>query len=125
MDTRSLTEQKAGEDLLRNLQEGLEAEARRCLAETGRFTETEKRKLSSQLGDWLAGYLYRNLAGQQVYVPKGGDKRDAMLYDDFDGKNYLELAHRYGLTDRWVRAILAREREKRHPSQLTLFEAAQ
>lgn len=55
--------------------------------------------------------------GGLIYIPKGSDferrRRDAAIWREFNGRNHVELAHKYGLGVAAVYDILARERHRR------------
>lgn len=57
----------------------------------------------------LMAALREHFSGSQIYIPKGGERgseRNRRIYAAFNGHNYLELAHEFGLTERYVRAII-------------------
>lgn len=49
------------------------------------------------------------LGGATVYIPKPESLlrpvRDAHIKDEFNGYNHVELARKYGVTERWVRQL--------------------
>jgi Mor family transcriptional regulator len=49
------------------------------------------------------------IGGATVYIPKPESivrpVRDARIKAEFNGYNHLELARRYGVTERWVRQL--------------------
>lgn len=54
--------------------------------------------------------------GEHVYFPKlesiVSAARNQAIREAFNGRNYRELAKRYGLTVRWVRVIVAGSKSK-------------
>ncbi len=60
--------------------------------------------------------------GIPCYVPQLDallrKKRDAAIRREFNGRNYRQLARKYGLTEVWIRAIIDR---KDTPGQPSLF----
>ena len=54
--------------------------------------------------------LVRKYNGTHIYVPKieslEKPVRDKLIREEFDGKNYRELARKYGLTETWIRSIV-------------------
>jgi len=54
--------------------------------------------------------LCEALGGTQAYIPKSDTIvrpiRDRLIREEFNGANYQELAIKYNLSDRWVRAII-------------------
>lgn len=65
----------------------------------------------------MAEDVRRAWGGSLLYVPRGDAydrrQRDAALWSEFDGRNHVELAHRYGLSLPAVYDSLARERARR------------
>ncbi len=59
-------------------------------------------------------YVIRTWGGERVYIPKGYyfscAARDAIIYQEFDGTNYRDLARKYGLTQRRITSIIGTER---------------
>ncbi len=54
--------------------------------------------------------LSEYLGGMHLYFPKIEkllrDKRDAAIREEFTGFNHRALAHKYGLSEKWIRAIV-------------------
>ena len=54
--------------------------------------------------------LVRSFNGTSIYIPKieSLEKavRDELIKEEFDGRNYRELALKYGLTETWIRNIV-------------------
>lgn len=50
------------------------------------------------------------IGGTTIYFPKGESVlrpiRDRLIREEFNGNNYNELALKYNLSERWVRAII-------------------
>ena len=87
------------------------------LIEKPRAAEISKKVAKRILDDW---------GGQQIYIPKNSGQlvaRDFKIWEDFNGKNHLELAKKHDLTPqqiyRIIREVSERERAK---SQADLFE---
>ncbi len=69
--------------------------------------------------------LARHFGGGMVYFPKL-DKaliriRDEKIRKEFNGHNYRDLARKYGITESWVREIVANTMAARGMIQETLF----
>jgi Mor family transcriptional regulator len=51
--------------------------------------------------------------GEPLYLPKKERlaiaARDRAIVDEFNGRNFCELARKHGLTERWVRVIVAKQ----------------
>ena len=60
--------------------------------------------------------------GTSIYLPKLDAAlrkiRDEKIKQEFSGSNHRELARKYGLTEIWVRQILA----EKGPDQMSLFD---
>lgn len=67
---------------------------------------------AEQMGYSVADYMAGRWGGQNFTFPKDSHfkqhKRDWEMYNDFRGNNYTELAFKYGVTERWVRKVVAR-----------------
>lgn len=78
----------------------------------------------------LADRLADHWGGQNISFPKDFHWKLAQLeveiYDGFDGRNYDELARRYGMTERGIRKLIARVRAKIQATQQAgLFDMTQ
>jgi len=55
--------------------------------------------------------LSGRMGGERIYIPSrdrlGVCARNRAIRDEFNGRNYLELAVKYNLTARWVRVIVS------------------
>lgn len=64
------------------------------------------------------------LGGTHIYLPKVESAlrslRDRKIRQEFTGYNYRELAHKYDLTEKWVRAIVAEDAT--NPDQVDIFD---
>lgn len=82
--------------------------------------EAQARDFGRRVADMLA----EDWGGSNIYIPKNlasrFRRRDARLYREFTGDNIQELAHRYGLTQQRVYAIIKAERTRRSHAQLSL-----
>lgn len=69
------------------------------------------RKLSGVIGLEQTLRLANEFQGASIYFPKLDNTlksiRDKKIRDEFNGANYRELAHKYGLTVSWVRSIVS------------------
>lgn len=54
------------------------------------------------LAETVAEHVRERFGGQNIYLPKGeaarARRRRAMMWADFTGDNYRELAHKYGMS---------------------------
>ena len=90
--------------------------------------DEEQRTLAGLIGIEAFRALVRNYNGTPIYIPKieslEKPVRDELIREEFDGKNYRELALKYGLTETWIRNIViekAREiRAKPMDGQISL-----
>lgn len=84
------------------------------------MTEADAKDFGRRVADMLA----EDWGGSSVYIPKNLASRfrhrDSQLYREFNGRNVVELAARYGLTQQRVYAILKAERARRGSGQLSL-----
>ncbi|MFQ8732064.1 MAG: Mor transcription activator family protein [Enterocloster bolteae] len=64
--------------------------------------DEEQRTLAGLIGIEAFRALVRNYNGTPIYIPKieslEKPVRDELIREEFDGKNYRELALKYGLT---------------------------
>lgn len=64
--------------------------------------------------------------GTNVYIAKADKiqslRRDTAIIKEFNGYNHLYLAHKYNVSDRTVRAILADARDNQLAGQISLFD---
>lgn len=60
--------------------------------------------------------FYRLYGGQNMYIPvrrvERAAKQAAEVVAEFNGKNYRELALKFGLSERWVRIFIKRHKER-------------
>ena len=72
--------------------------------------DEEQRTLAGLIGIEAFRALVRNYNGTPIYIPKieslEKPVRDELIREEFDGKNYRELALKYGLTETWIRNIV-------------------
>lgn len=63
------------------------------------------------------------IGGATIYIPKAESflrpARDLRIKQEFNGYNHVELARRYNLSERWIRAICG---EGHAEGQLSLFD---
>lgn len=50
-------------------------------------------------------------AGQQCYIDKGYVARDKMIRDEFNGKNYIQLARKFNISESRIRTIVKKQRD--------------
>ncbi len=90
----------------------------------------DQRRISEVIGMEAYQKLVRTFSGSMLYIPKAESLeravRDERIRKEFTGNNYRELSRKYGLTENWVRAIVA-ERAKELRSapvegQMTIFD---
>ncbi|WP_164844459.1 Mor transcription activator family protein [Azoarcus sp. DN11] len=92
------------------------------------YQDTFLGRMSSVLGDELGKYvpvqaeavpdvvarcisrMQAEFGGEQPYLPKyPNGKPEALakqVFDAFDGRNWRELAKRFGKTERWIRTMI-------------------
>lgn len=72
--------------------------------------DEEQRTLAGLIGIEAFRALVRSYNGTPIYIPKieslEKPVRDELIREEFDGKNYRELALKYGLTETWIRNIV-------------------
>lgn len=77
----------------------------------------EYQAIVKRLGVTLALELIKERGGTNVYVPVydcvTSAARNRLLREDFNGRNYQELAVKYGISEVWVRRIIDGERRLR------------
>ena len=90
----------------------------------------EQLQLATAIGIEAYRQLLRTYAGLSVYVPTMDTVvipvRDTCIRKEFTGYNYRELAQKYGLTEAWIRNIVADEakefRRRPPPGQMSIFD---
>lgn len=82
------------------------------------------RKLSEEIGIENVIILTEKFQGTSVYFPKLDgllkSLRDRQIRDEYNGDNVKDLARKYGLTEVWIRSILAECPVE--SNQINLFE---
>lgn len=72
--------------------------------------DEEQKTLAELIGLEGLKSLVRAFNGTSIYIPKieSLEKavRDELIKEDFNGRNYRELALKYGLTETWIRNIV-------------------
>ena len=70
--------------------------------------------------------IAKELGGARYYFPKFEslfrDNRNTMIYDEFNGNNYRDIAKKYNLSETRIREIVQDEHDRRY-TQLNLFES--
>lgn len=74
------------------------------------------------LGRDVADTLALEWGGQSVYVPMDNARRNAAIYEEFNGQNHHDLAARYRLSIHQIYKIIAGERERRRQRQGNLLD---
>ena len=73
--------------------------------------DEEQKALASLVG--MEGFraLVRRYNGTPIYIPKieslEKPVRDRRIREEFNGRNYKELALKYGLTETWIRSLVS------------------
>ena len=79
----------------------------------------EARQIAEAIGIEALLALSAKLGGERVYIPLperlAVAARNREIRAAFTGRNYRELAVKYGLTVRWIRAIVASEEDRSGP----------
>lgn len=80
------------------------------------------KEISSMVGMDGTLKLADKYQGTAIYLPKLDAAlrkvRDEKIKAEFNGSNHRELARKYGLTEVWVRQIIA----EKGPDQLSIFD---
>jgi len=67
--------------------------------------------------------IRREFGGEMIYIPMGApherQQRNATIYQQFNGRNHAELAHRHGVSVKTIYDVLSDQRARRQPR---LFE---
>ena len=76
------------------------------------------RKIASVIGVENAVKLGRLFGGLDVYFPKvdaliSRKAKHRMIFEEFDGRNYADLARKHGLSETWIRKIIERQRGRK------------
>jgi Mor family transcriptional regulator len=81
--------------------------------------------IAAEIGLEAAERLREEWGGHQIYFQKGASfeisKRDMQVWEEFNGRNYWQLAEKYGLTEMRIRQVIAKVRAneaKRRQSDL-------
>jgi len=102
------------------LLENIHAHARKILEEHGIESD-----IADQAGAAISNHLAEDWGGQVITIPKDYHyklaSRDALIYEDFDGRNHSQLARKYGMTVRGIYKVISRVRAKGDPNQPGLF----
>ncbi len=81
------------------------------------------REIAEAIGAENFVKLAEVVGGSTLYIPKPESLvrpvRDAQIKEEFNGYNHLELAKRYGVTERWVRQLCGAGRLE---GQMELFD---
>lgn len=73
----------------------------------------DQRNIAKLIGIDAYMLLVYEYGGTSLYIQKKDtllkDKRDAKIKEEFNGGNYVYLARKYGLTERYVRDIIGND----------------
>lgn len=79
-------------------------------------------KVSSMAFD-ITETIRNEIGGVQQYIPRGVryqlSKRDEIIFQGFNGRNYHELAHQYNLSEMQIRNIIKRSAGREHEHSAT------
>ena len=103
-------------ELLAGVEAAVSAVVRDVLARSGVKAGEAPAKAAVAVGE----HLIEIWGGQHIYFPRDIARRNARIYDDFNGENVDELARKYRLSDSAIYSVIATERERRRIKQLTL-----
>lgn len=82
----------------------------------------ERQSEAESFGRRVADMLADDWGGISVYFPKSASsrfqRRNADLFADYTGRNMVELAKKYGLSEQRIYAILKEERARRRVRQM-------
>lgn len=69
---------------------------------------------NNNLAELVIEEVVKTLGGSLIYIPKSPEvirnKRNAMIANDFDGTNHIELARKYQLSVPYIYEILKKQR---------------
>ena len=72
--------------------------------------------VADQIGQAVANRMMQVWGGQNVYFPMGMvwkvSQRDREIFQEFDGRNYHELARKFGVSLQWVYSVVKRVRKE-------------
>jgi Mor family transcriptional regulator len=90
----------------------------------------EYRRIVDQVGIRTALDIIKGSGGIMQYIPAyhavTKNARDRLIKEEFTGDNYKDLAIKYGMSEVWIRDIIAAERRKKEQifwkeKQISLF----
>lgn len=108
----------SSDDLLESIEEEIRAELKRRLERLGSVPSRDQERLVSGLTKHVTSFILHTFGGQQIYIKKGGSRRNALIVSEFTGNNHADLARKHGLTIHSIYRIL---REEKNTDQLSLF----
>ena len=90
----------------------------------------DQKQLAELIGLDKYRLLLKTYGGMSIYIPKPDSltvlARNEQIRREFDGTNFKELAHKYGLTEVWIRNIVSEKskelKEKPIDGQFTMFD---
>jgi Mor family transcriptional regulator len=94
--------------------------ASELLSSLAALVDDEARAGTAGLGERVARRMAREWGGQNLYLPIDRARRARMIYEEFTGDNYSQIALRWRLAEPSIRRIVNRERKRRDFRQATL-----
>lgn len=110
-------------ELIRDVETSLADMAQKTMARQAQMLSSARpgetvdspEKLAADLARAFADWLADAWGGQQLYIPMDLARRNARIYEAFDGTNHAELADRFNMSANTVYSILRDERARRSP----------
>lgn len=89
----------------------------------------EQRELAELIGIENFKRLVKTYGGSSIYICKEDailrEKRNLEIVERFDGRNYLELAKKYHLTERTIRDIVSSSLKSQvSKNQMSMFDTS-
>jgi len=126
MDQQESTSRKLGRKLLEDIEDTIRAEMVRVMSDKGVLRGLDHGVIAGDVARAVANYIAFSWGGVQFYLPMDFLRRQAMIYDEFDGSNHADLARKYGCSVQTVYKYLRAERARRQSRrQQSLFGGGQ
>lgn len=109
-----------GRELLADVSMTVQSATEQALRKSGLLDRKDMSGLPEELGRIVADHLANEWGGQSVYIPMDRSRRNARIYERFDGTNIHALAKEYGVCVLTIYRIVKQERARRHSPQLRL-----
>lgn len=111
-----------GEKFLASLEDELTNELSKAFLDAG--LEFDDSNIALNVASAVTDSLCLSWGGLQMYIPIDSYRRAQMMYRDFTGDNYAEIALKYGVTASTVRSHIKRLQDKKRQAsaQCSLFE---